>query len=222
MALKMTSIVKNYIILCEGVDTVNFLLYYLCSKALNYDPRFADDIQLFNFGGITDLSLFIRNLMSMENFDKVNAILIVRDAETDVDKAISSVKIALKKSQLPVPDNCNLWKRDEENNIKVAFTLMPVCSSNPTTGALEDLCWNILANDPRHEMRSDVTSFVSRMKEKYHSISAHEHKSKLHSFFSVNENLISLKIGEASRAGAFDWNSNYLQPLKDIIEQGFV
>ncbi|WP_406042932.1 hypothetical protein [Succinimonas sp.] len=54
------------------------------------------------------------------------------------------------------------------------------------------------------------------------AISAHEHKSKLHSFFSVNENLISLKIGEASRAGAFDWNSNYLQPLKDIIEQGFV
>ncbi|WP_406037629.1 DUF3226 domain-containing protein [Succinimonas sp.] len=172
MALKMKSIVKNYIILCEGVDTVNFLLYYLCSKELDYDPRFADNIQLFNFGGITDLSLFIRNLMSMENFDKVNTILIVRDAETDVDKAISSVKIALKKSQLPVPDNCNLWKRDEENNIKVAFTLMPMCSSNPTTGALEDLCWNILANDPRHEMRTDVTSFVSRMKEKYHRISA--------------------------------------------------
>jgi hypothetical protein len=97
-----------------------------------------------------------------------------------------------------------------------------MCNSNPTTGALEDLCWNILANDPRHEMRSDVTSFVSCMKEKYHRISAHEHKSKLHAFFSVNDNLISLKIGEASRAGAFDWNSNYLQPLKDIIEQGFV
>ena len=222
MALKMKSIVKNYIILCEGVDTVNFLLYYLCSKQLDYDPRFANDIQLFNFGGIADLNLFIRNLMSIENFDKVNTILIVRDAETDVDKAVSSVKSALKKSPLPVPETCNLWKRDEDNNIKVAFTLMPMCNSNPTTGALEDLCWNILANDPRHEMRSDVTSFVSRMKEKYHRISAHEHKSKLHAFFSVNENLISLKIGEASRAGAFDWNSNYLQPLKDIIEQGFV
>ena len=222
MALKMKSIVKNYIILCEGVDTVNFLLYYLCSKELDYNSRFADDIQLLNFGGITDLALYIRNFMNMENFDKVNTILIVRDAETDVDKAISSVKIALKKSQLPVPDSCNLWKRDEENNIKVAFTLMPMCSSNPTTGALEDLCWKILAKDPRFEMRDDVASFVSRMKEKYHSISAHEHKSKLHSFFSVNENLISLKIGEASRVGAFDWNSEELQPLKDIIEQGFV
>jgi hypothetical protein len=39
--------------------------------------------------------------------------------------------------------------------------------------------------------------------------------------FFVNEKLITLKIGEAARAGAFDWNSCYLEPLRDLSMAGF-
>lgn len=221
MALKINRIVRNYIILCEGVDTMNFLLYYLNSKELKDDERFSNDIQLLSFGGINELPLYIANLKSMEGFDSLKSILIVRDAETDVDMAVSMVKKALKNNGLPVPDSSSSWKNQPDNKIRVAFTLMPACSTEPVAGALEDLCWKILVNNADNEVRSDVREFVSQMKNKYQSISSHEHKSRLHTFFSVNENLISLKIGEASKTGAFDWKSPCLDPLKKIIMSGF-
>ena len=39
--------------------------------------------------------------------------------------------------------------------------------------------------------------------------------------FSVNEELISVKIGESAKVGAFDWESESLEALKELISQGF-
>ena len=105
--------------------------------------------------------------------------------------------------------------------IKVAFTLLPSCSNKPVEGALEDLCWLILKDENAQEMRHDVQDFVVSIRDKYKSIKSHEHKSRLHTYFSVNEKYISLKIGEAATAGAFDWGSENLLPLKELIEAGF-
>ena len=99
---------------------------------------------------------------------------------------------------------------------------MPACSKEPIPGALEELCWNILSKDIPLEMKNEVEQFVLQIWHKYAARSAHGHKSRLHALFSVNEKLITLKIGEAARAGAFDWNSSYLEPLRDLIRAGFV
>ena len=87
MAFKLDSIVKRYLILCEGIDTARFLAAYLESSALADDVRYSNDIQVLNFGGINDLDRFIRNLKNMEYFDDVSRLLVIRDAETDVQKA---------------------------------------------------------------------------------------------------------------------------------------
>ena len=47
MALVRNHIEKQYVILCEGIDTVNFLIQYLNSKTLSYDQRFSTEIQVF-------------------------------------------------------------------------------------------------------------------------------------------------------------------------------
>jgi len=211
-------ILKKYLILCEGKDTFKFIINFLESDALKYDIRFANDIQALYFEGINNLRNFISIIKNMENYDKVNRILILRDAETDAKSAIQMIQSDLKKAGLPVPSDCNTWIIGDDN-LGIAFTLMPTCSSEPTQGALEDLCWEILKGDPK--MKDDVKNFVEQIKRTYNSLGTHEHKSRLHSFLSVNDKYISLKIGQAASAGAFDWNSKYLAPLKSIIELGF-
>ena len=58
------------------------------------------------------------------------------------------------------------------------------------------------------------------IKKNYGTISTHEHKSRLHTYFSVNEKYISLKIGEAAKAGAFAWDHEKLDGLRNIISEG--
>ena len=217
MAREHKKIVRPYVILCEGIDTENFLISYLNSSALEYNNNFSETVQTFDFGGISDLDTYILNLKNMEGFNRTKRLMILRDAENDVDQAIRMIKNALRRAELPVPSECNSWENVSE--LKVAFTLMPLCSSTPEAGALEDLCWKILIDN--YSVKDDVQAFVSEVKIKHNSIRSHEHKSKIHTFFSVNENLISLKIGEAAKAGAFNWSSPHLESLKKLIEIGF-
>ena len=219
MAIVNKQIVKKYLILCEGKDTEQFIIAYLNSKALRVDKRFGQDIQVFDFGGIDDLTIYLSNLRNMDGFGDVKNILVIRDAETDANRAISRVKNVFAFVNLPVPDACYTWNASEM--ISTAFVLLPTCDSNPHEGALEDLCWEILADKDADDMRNDISIFVERMKDSYHKITSHEHKSRLHTYFSVDNNLVSRKIGEAAKAGAFDWNNEKLKPLREIIQQGF-
>lgn len=221
MPYETKRIVKSYIILCEGLDAQNFMIQYLNSKELSEDSRFSNDIQVLDYGGISDLSKYLRNMSNMDGYENVTHILVLRDAETDVDKAVRMIRKALDDNTLPVPDECNKWCGEIDEGLKVAFTLLPSCTNNPVTGALEDLCWSILKDENAQEMRCDVQEFVVGIRNKYRSITSHEHKSRLHTYFSVNESYIALKIGEAATAGAFDWGNEKLLPLREIIEIGF-
>ena len=212
---------KQYLIICEGVDTERFIISYLNNSSLESDPRFGNDIQTFDMGGISDLGRFLSTLKNLEGYESIKQLLILRDAETSVQSAIQSIKNALQANDLPVPDECNQWKSDDGCSIKIAFSLLPNCSKSPESGALEDLCWAILKDEDAEKQKADVQSFISNIIEKYDSIGSHEHKSRIHTFFSINKNYISLKIGEAAKAGAFDWNSEHLMPLKEVILNGF-
>lgn len=212
---------KKYLIICEGIDTMGFLIHYLNSPCLKDDMRFSNDIQACNMGGIHDLSRFIGTLKNLEGFDEVRQILVLRDAETDVQAAVRAVKKSFQENSLPVPGGCNQWKSSVDNSIKTAFTLLPNCSDCPATGTIEDLCWAILKDENAEEMKKDVQSFISQIIQKYDSIGSHEHKSRVHTYFSLNKDYISLKIGEAAKAGAFNWESEKLSALRKVIVSGF-
>ena len=219
MVKRQDKIDRKYIVLCEGIDAVNFLIQYLNSDVLIADSRFNKDIQVLNFGGIRQLYRYIKNLKKMDNFMDVKRILVLRDAETDINSAVDSVQSALRNNDLPVPDRCNQWKLGE--SLGTAFTLFPNCSGDMVEGTLEDLCWNILADKRAAEYRIDVQAFIEEIDNKYDSIKTFKHKSRLHAYFSAKDDFVSLKIGEAAKAKAFDWAHERLRSLRNLIEEGF-
>jgi len=214
-------ILKPFLILCEGKDAENFMISYLESSALADDPRFSNDIQTFDFGGVESLKIYMGNLVRMDGFDSVHRILILRDAETNIDQAIKMIQSAFRANDMTVPDRPHEWKKGSDALAPmIAYTLLPACNSNPVPGALEDLCWEILKDEHASNMRKDVLGFIDDIKENYGTISTHEYKSRIHTYFSVNEKYISLKIGEAAKAGAFAWDSKKMDGLRSLIAEG--
>ena len=44
------------------------------------------------------------------------------------------------------------------------------------------------------------------------------HKSKLHAYLAIKNKYVDMKIGEAAKAGAWDWNSIYMSKYKDLMK----
>ena len=165
------------------------------------------------------MTMFMRTLMNMEGFDKVDRLLVIRDAETNVEQAEIMVRNSFSECGLSVPDSCCSWNKT--SNLHTAYLLLPSCDNKPVPGALEDLCWDIISDKDAERIKNDIEKFTDKIKSEYGRIVSHEHKSKLHTYFSVNDDLVSLKVGEAARSGAFDWNSARLELLKQLIHEGF-
>ena len=219
MPIVRKRIVKDYLVLCEGKDTELFLISYLNSDSLSYDPRFSNDIQTLSFNGVSELAPFIQNLTNMEGFEGVKSLLVLRDAETDVSSAENDIRKAFLRSGLLAPSSCSSW--DSTGSPAVAYTLLPSCDSAPIAGALEDLCWQILAGDGSDEVSEEAERFIERVEEVQPTrIVSHRHKSRLHAYLSASDSFVSLKIGEAAKAGAFDWQSERLDPLRKILAEG--
>lgn len=221
MPIQNNRIVKPYIILCEGKDAMLFLIRFLESKDLGYDARFANGIQVLDFGGNENLPAFLKSFKNMEGFDKISSLLIVRDAERDAKKAQTDIKGALKNACLSVPESCNIWVNDETEDMRISYTLFPNCSGSAKNGTLEDLCWSILSEENIVIIKEQITQFIDQLKLKQLRDFPRQFKSRLHTYFSVTDEYVSMKIGEAAAANAFDWSSNCLQPLKQLIENGF-
>lgn len=209
------TIEKDYLILCEGVDAKMFLINYLNCSELKIHPGFADEIQVMDFGGIDQLSSYLEILKKMANFNRVKNILIVRDAETNAVAAINSIRSSLAKNNLSVPPASNMWESGTPN---VSYTLFPAFDSQ-TSGTLEDLCLSIICEPGWEYLNNDIDRFIANLKEQRERKFPHEFKSKLHTYFSITDSFVSMKIGEAAKAGAFDWANEKINPLHDLIAE---
>lgn len=222
------NIIKNHVIFCEGIDDKNFLIEYLNSEALKDNPKISQDIQVINFGGNSNLTQFLAASKRDDNFRNLKSLLIIRDAETDFQSAMQSIQKSLKSNELPVPKSPFIWElpKDEtpekDEMPKTGFLLFPTCNANPTNGTLEDLCMSILSSTKAPELKQEIVHFMGTLKEKHRFNFARPFKTQLHTYFSIHDNYVSLKIGEAAKAGAFDWNHKNLAPLKEFLLKMFI
>ena len=217
MPIERKQIVKNHLILCEGRDAELFLINYLESKELAHDQRFPNEIQVLDFGGNENLSNFLLNLKNMDGYERVTSIAIIRDAEKDYDKACREVQTSLQKCGFVSPEVSGSWACDD-TGLRVGFMLFPL---NEEAGTLEDLCIMILSEKNNKPILSSVDSFLSEMESVYERNYRRKHKNILHTYLSSTDRYVTMQIGLAASAGAFDWGSAELVPLERFLLEGF-
>ena len=211
---------KPHLILCEGVDAENFLIRWLESKELSiYSSAFENEIQVMDFGGNEDLPKFLKAIKTYYGYTKVSSLLVIRDAERDAKRAEQSIQSAFMGAGFPAPRHPCSWESD--SSLKTGFLLFPSCNSNSQEGTLEDLCLSILKENNNETILQEIQKFLDVLKREHKREFPHEFKSKLHTYFSVTDDFVSLKIGEAAMAGAFDWNHPRLHPLRDFLLELF-
>ena len=217
MPIERKRIKKPFLLLCEGRDAEGFLINYLNSNELAQDPRFSNEIQVLDFGGNDNLSNFLMNLKNIDKFDQVKSLAIIRDAERDYAKACQEVHSSLNKCGLESSECCGAWVHDP-SGLKVGFMLFPL---NNRAGTLEDLCLRILSENNNKNILSTIESFLDVMESSYERSYHRKHKNKLHTYLSSSDEYVTMPLGTASSAGAFDWDSDELESLKCFLVEGF-
>lgn len=202
----------EHLVLCEGKDDSFFLSSFLkfCFKKEDLQT-----IQVTQTAGVNNIRKMVSICVNSEGFSHLRSLLVIRDADNDIQSARDSVNGAFSNAGLPVPQFEYLWANN--GLIKTAFLLMPTCSNESTTGTLDDLCWNILSDKHGPLIQSEIHDFISSLKADQKRSYSHETKAHLHTYFSTTEGLISSGIGRAAEAGAFDWTSERLTPLHRFL-----
>lgn len=217
MPIERKQIEKKYLILCEGRDAEMFLIYYLNSKELTKDQRFSNEIQVLDFGGNENLDNFLMTLRNMDKFDQVTSLVVIRDAEKDYEKACREIIKSLNKCGFTSPEQSGTWTVDD-TGLRVGFLLFPL---NGNAGTLEDLCLSILSEKNNRSILLSVDKFLSEMETSFGRSYRRKHKNILHTYLSSTDKYVTMPLGMASGAGAFDWGSDELEPIKKLLTEIF-
>ncbi|MCL1974607.1 MAG: hypothetical protein FWG61_00430 [Firmicutes bacterium] len=202
------------IILCEGDDTFYFIKGHL--EYLQKNEAVFEKFQAFDFGGNKELPTFLSDDLPVKpGYDNITSIIIIRDSEDNFDSAVQEVKSALKKAGLPVPSEPNTIEQDDK--IRVAFSLFPSLSNIKQNGTLEDLYIENLVEVGVNSVLDDIYAFLDDLKSKGRSFTW-PHKTKLHTYFSVTNDYVTMKVGEATEAGAFDFECAKMNVLKELLK----
>ncbi|MDR2755725.1 MAG: hypothetical protein LBC20_08475 [Planctomycetaceae bacterium] len=208
-------LLKPHLILCEGRDAERFLIVLL--HFLIADNRIFDNFQVLNFGGISELKPYLHVLPARSGFQEVKSVSVIRDAEQDVQAAVSSVKNAFQNNGFAVPTAPALPKRkgtDPKNTdipVDTGFVLFPSCGRSVENGTLEDLCLNILAGENAHSILTVVDNTLKKR------TLQRPHKNRLHTYFSMTNEYVSMKIGEAAHAQAFNFCASPIVSYKNFL-----
>lgn len=205
-------IIHPYLLLCEGRDEKEFLIAYLNNYLISLNKEF-DNIQIIDFKGINQLTKKLRALAATENFDIVKGIAVIRDAETNASGAQQSIIGSL--------SNCGISGDLISSN---PYYLFPYKDINGIwqNGTLEDLCIDIVADNVYNEVSACkllpcCNTFLETIKNLRGGEFPRKHKNLLHTYFSATNKFVDLKIGEAAKSGAFNWQHQKLNELKEFL-----
>jgi hypothetical protein len=202
---------KKKLLLAEGVDAHRFLIYACGAYG-------KPDVQVINFGGINELNLFLKTLVELGDFSKVEILVVARDAETSVASAIDSVKGALENVSLPTPTQPFEWCSNE--SIKTAFMLFPGLNEagQCQTGTLEHLCLQTVATDPLLNCVEDFVQCAQENQQNNDRIS-HPWKCKLYAYLAGKDDNAGKRLSQAAKDKVWNLNHPAMTPFKKIIQE---
>ena len=217
MATEDNIIKMPHLIICEGIDDKNYLIYFLQSISAN-DKRF-ESFQVIEAGGKDNLPIFIKTLPRLPNFANVKSITVARDSDNNPQGASDSVRTLFRNSGFSVPASPGKAIFPDETSIydiKVGYVLFPKINSEDTPGTLELLCLNTIANPNKDKVLEIADSAIESVKKITGGLEP-SYKNRLHTYLSLTDNFVGKKIGEAAKANAFDFYAGENQKLKSFL-----
>jgi hypothetical protein len=206
---------RPHLIVCEGKDAKNFIIWYL-QHLIQSDSRF-EKFQAMDGKGVTDLQKFIKDIPALRGFEEVRSITVIRDSETNADGSSQSVKTMFANNRFAVPDApcAAAVPSAGEHSVKTGYALFPGLNSETQNGTLEDLCLKLLKPERDGELEIAKDAVVRRGQE-IGTLKC-PHKNMVHTYLSLTDEFVGMKIGESAKANAFDFSAEALAPLKDLL-----
>lgn len=189
-------------LLVEGGDAVAFFERVVRRMAIN-------DIQIQNFGGVTDLRGFLETFVLVSGFvtGAVTSLGIVRDAEVDLASAFQSVQGSLTSVGLPVPLQP---MAHAAGSPRVSVFILP---DNASPGMLETLVLQSVEEDPALGCIEDLFRCVEQQTA---VIPANITKATVYAYLASRRNP-ALRLGQALDAGYWPWASPAFDPVRQFL-----
>ena len=187
-------------ILVEGNDPRNFFEAFIEHLALA-------NIQIQNFGGVSELSSFLRALVNAPDFQTVQSIGIVRDAETSAERAFQSVQSSLERARLPMPDN-----PAERTDANPAVTVL-ILPGDSRQGMLETLLCESFADTSVDHCIDDFFECVESLPDA--SIERSD-KARAHAYLTTKPNP-HFSVGVAAKNDYWDLNHSVFSTVRDFL-----
>ena len=214
-----------YMIICEGADCEYFFYHYLDYLA-QQDIIEDDAYQAFDYGGNDEINKSLPMLPKQRHYDKMKAILVIRDAEKDAHQAITTLQSLFREVFGVEISESGEFVSSKESKIRVGFFLWPgLRSGHFYNGTLEDVCCSLLHDEEGEATVEELSRSADNYLEKLQSFNhgfRRIHKNRLHTILDGTNKFVGMKIGEAAGAGAFNFSSAYLADLKKrIVEMSY-
>jgi hypothetical protein len=189
------------VLLVEGMTPFQFF------KALLKHINLLDVIEIRNFGGVTDFTVFLETLIATPGFDKVESLGIVRDAEDNANSAFASVCASLGRAGLDVPASSLSITTGKP---RVSVFILPDCVA---PGMIETLCMHAVSGDPSIPCISQYFECIAR---ELTEMPSPIDKAQVQAFLASRVRP-GLQLGEAAHAGYVPWDDVAFDKLKQFL-----
>lgn len=191
---------KSRLLIVEGKDEEEFLGALIADLGLQ-------EIQVAGIGGKTKIRQNLKALVRRPSFSRVEALGLIRDADTDPEAAFKSVKNALSAAGLPSPKKP---LQPAKGHPRVNVMILP---SSERKGALEDLCLEAVAQDSANIC---VDEYFDCLKEKDVALPKAFSKARVRVFLSSREDP-TLPLGLAAKKGYWPFDHEVFEPLRQFL-----
>ena len=168
------------------------------------------DVQIWQCGGYQNLRGVLRTVVGLDDFDSVNSLAIVADANSSRNARIQSIQNALSHAGLPTPSAPLEIASDGQLN--VAYLVVP---HNRDSGMIEDVCLDSVSDDPAMECIDRYLECIEES-DTPGPRQAWRPKARAHAFLASRDRP-DLRIGEAADRGIWRFEREAFEPLKNLL-----
>ena len=167
----------------------------------------AVGIEIRSFGGIQNLRGVLKALRSVAGFDELVFLGVVRDAESDANNVLQSVRDSLQAAGFPVPA-ANLTPADGKPR-----TIILINPHGSAAGSLDDVCLGTVEGDPAMTCVDEYFLCLAKIGR---VPGANVAKARAHAFIASCERP-DVSLGVAIRRGYFPLGHAAFDPLRRLV-----